>query len=199
MDNNNPDAIKVVLIGDAGTGKTSLLTRWVEDRFDPSQRATIGVAFKLVNFEYENEQHMIQIWDTAGQESFRSTSPLYCRNAQSAMVVFDITSKSSFDSLTEWIQILQQDNDDINFLIVGNKCDLEEREVSYEQASQFAKNLKMEYIETSATKNKYVNEAFSAVASLAINSRKRNSPQTEGVQQIDLSSQPGNKKNKDCC
>ncbi|KAH0795852.1 Ras-related protein Rab-22A [Histomonas meleagridis] len=193
------NVIKIVLLGDAGTGKSSLLTRWADDRYDPSLKSTIGVAFRNVSFEFQSEQHEIQIWDTAGQETFRSTSPLYCRNAYSAMIVYDITSKSSFNSLEEWIQILRSDGNEIPFVLVGNKSDLAaSRDVPFDLGKQFAKNYNTEFYETSVVRGEFVNEAFEAVVTRAIMQKKRNDPLIEGVTQIDLSQQTGGQK-KDCC
>ena len=190
--------IKIVLLGDAGTGKSSLLTRWVDDMFDLNQKSTIGVAFRNVTFDYESEKHDIQIWDTAGQETFRSTSPLYCRGAYAAMIVYDITSKSSFNSLDEWIQILHSDSSDIPIVIVGNKRDLDYREVPIEYGKQFARNHKAEFFETSGLTGAFVNEAFSAVVVTAIMAKRREVPTIEGITQIDLSQKTGQKK-KECC
>ena len=170
MEEDNGESIKVVLLGDTGTGKTTLLLQWTENRFEPKQRPTIGTAMKTFLFKDGNQQYTIQAWDTAGQEEFRSLSPLYYRNCKSAMLVYDITSKASFNNLPDWIDILSCQG--INkFIIVGNKSDLSaQREVSFNDGLNFASSYSANFFETSALQNKFVNEAFVDLSRLAIES-----------------------------
>lgn len=191
---SSAEPLKVVLIGDAGTGKTSLLARWADDRFDPEQRSTIGVAFRLVDYAADSGCVKMQVWDTAGQETFRATSPLYCRNAHAAMIVFDVAGRSSFESVRDWLQILQQGSEDAGFVVVGNKCDRADREVSCEEATALADELGCEYFETSATENRAVGDAFAAVAELAL---KRRAPAAEKGVDIVRSARSGRR--RECC
>lgn len=165
---------KIVLLGDAGTGKTALLAQWADGAICNTQAPTIGAAYKMVPFQSnDGEIYNLHIWDTAGQETYRSTSPIYCRDSKAAMIVFDLTSPSSFNNIGVWIEILQNEGD-IPFVIVGNKNDLvRQRKVAKDEAHAAATKLGVEYFETSATTGDMVREAFLEVAKLAIGSEQK--------------------------
>jgi small GTP-binding protein len=191
-------AIKAVMIGDSNAGKTTLLARWLDDAIDLHQASTIGAAFRRVTIEYEGSQYDLNLWDTAGQEVYRATSPIYCRNARSALVVFDITSRNSFTHLKDWIAILN-DVDGVSFMIVGNKTDLSAtRQVSTEEAAQFAKSLGVYYIETSALTSSNVDEAFHHLQELAVTSAAK--AETSVVPHLtNISPAPPSHENEECC
>ena len=165
---------KIVILGDAGTGKTALLSQWSDGAVSNTQAPTIGAAYKMMPFKStDGETYNLHIWDTAGQETYRSTSPIYCRDSRAAMIVFDLTSPSSFNNIAVWIEILQNEGD-IPFVIVGNKNDLtRQRKVQRDEAQAAAVNLGVEYFETSATTGDMVKEAFLEVAKLAVGSLQK--------------------------
>lgn len=154
--------IKVVLLGDSGVGKSSLVLRFVTDTFKPYSDSTIGASYmtKLINFE--NKAYKYMIWDTAGQEKYHSLAPMYYRNTQIAIIVYDITQKHTFLTVKKWIKELQQKGpSDVLIAIVGNKQDLEDRrKVSYNQVKAYADEINAFFIETSAKKNININELF---------------------------------------
>ena len=154
--------IKVVLLGDSGVGKSSLVLRFVTDTFKPYSDSTIGASYmtKLINFE--NKAYKYMIWDTAGQEKYHSLASMYYRNTQVAIIVYDITQKQTFLTVKKWIKELQQKGPpDVLIAIVGNKQDLEDRrKVSYNQAKAYAAEINAFFIETSAKKNININELF---------------------------------------
>jgi len=154
--------IKVVLLGDSGVGKSSLVLRFVTDTFKPYSDSTIGASYmtKLINFE--NKAYKYMIWDTAGQEKYHSLAPMYYRNTQIAIIVYDITQKHTFLTVKKWIKELQQKGPpDVLIAIVGNKQDLEDRrKVSYNQVKAYADEINAFFIETSAKKNININELF---------------------------------------
>ncbi|OHT12441.1 Ras-related protein Rab-22A [Tritrichomonas foetus] len=193
------DILKVVILGDSMTGKMTLITRWAEERILQNPNPTLGAAFKSMIVPYDNENYTLHFWDTAGQEVYRSTMPLYCRSTSSAIVVFDITSRKSFESLACWIDLLKDTaGDDVPFIIVGNKCDLEQsdRDVSYEEAFEFAKKYETINYETSAITGKNVEEMFIHISHLAIK-RKITVSESE-TKVIDL--KPAKASNeKKCC
>jgi len=154
--------IKVVLLGDSGVGKSSLVLRFVTDTFKPYSDSTIGASYmtKLINFE--NKAYKYMIWDTAGQEKYHSLAPMYYRNTQIAIIVYDITQKQTFLTVKKWIKELQHKGPpDVLIAIVGNKQDLEDRrKVSYNQVKAYADEINAFFIETSAKKNININELF---------------------------------------
>ncbi|KAH0789079.1 ras-related protein Rab-31-like isoform X1 [Histomonas meleagridis] len=199
MEDDNGESIKVVLLGNTGTGKTTLLLQWTENRVETKQRPTIGTAMKTYIFKNGNRQYTIQAWDTAGQEEFRSLSPLYCRNCKSAMLVYDITSKESFNSLPEWIDILSCQG--INkFVVVGNKSDLAaQREISFGDGLNFATSYSANFYETSALQNKFVNEAFVNLSTLAIESMSAVAEHPNEITQNDTEFHSYKGSTKCCC
>ena len=141
MSTKNVDYIlKYIIIGDAAVGKSNLLLRYVFNTFKPEYQLTIGVEFGEKNIKHNNKNYQLQLWDTAGQEQFRSITRAYFKNAVCALVVYDITNKSSFENIKQWIEDCMNYMPKRGFIVlVGNKCDLEEnREVSTEEGQQLA-------------------------------------------------------------
>ena len=123
---------KVVFLGDQSVGKTSIIHRFIYDTFDENYQATIGIDFMSHKMFVEDKIIILNLWDTAGQERFKSLIPSYIKDSAVAIVVFDITSRSSFQSVDKWIEDAKQLRDDECLLVlVGNKCDLDDhRQVS---------------------------------------------------------------------
>lgn len=162
--------LKFLVLGDTGVGKTSLLTRYVEDRFSTTFSTTVGVDFcqKKIKFDYKGVQHNIQLqlWDTAGQERFRSLTSSFFRDAMGFLLVFDLTNESSFHHINDWLVQLHTHcyDDQPPVVIVGNKLDQEGgRTVSRDSASAISVDLGYRYVETSALNNTNVNEAVGAL------------------------------------
>ncbi|XP_030746437.1 ras-related protein Rab-18-B [Sitophilus oryzae] len=154
--------LKILIIGESGVGKSSLLLRFTEDNFDPEQTLTIGVDFKTKKLTVDGNAVKLAIWDTAGQERFRTLTPSYYRDAQGAILVFDISSYSTFAKLETWLNELDTYSTKKNIvkMIVGNKIDMENREVTREQAMAFARRHQTLYIEASAKTKHGVQAAF---------------------------------------
>jgi len=155
---------KVVVIGDSGVGKSSIVARYTDDFFEEGMAATIGVDFRVKTVTVGEKRVKLTIWDTAGQERFRTLSGSYYRGAQIAILVFDITSKKSFDSIKTWMEEL-----DLHFthasivkMLIGNKLDKSPRVVQVEEAMALAKSNEMLYIETSAKTKTGVSDAFNS-------------------------------------
>ena len=176
-------AVKVVMLGSTQVGKTTLVTRWTEERYDPNQAATVGAAFKVVTIEMaDGKSYDLNIWDTAGQDQFKSTTSIYCRDAKAAMLVFDLTQRQSYDDIPGWINTLKE-KADVPFILVGNKCDLEsQREVTFDEATEFARSHDTYYFETSALTNYNVDEAFNELSNMAVRELTNvNGPKSETV------------------
>ena len=153
---------KVILVGDSGVGKTCLLSMYVKG-FCEQTIPTIAVEFCTKEIElYDGTKIKVQLWDTAGQERFKSLAMTYYRKAFGILLLFDVTKKSSFIACKNYLEEVRNNSDrQCVIYLVGNKIDLEnEREITKEEAENFARIENIKYIETSAVKNMKVNEAF---------------------------------------
>jgi Ras-related protein Rab-8A len=157
---------KLLLIGDSGVGKTCVLFRFSDDAFNSTFIATIGIDFKIRTIELDDKKIKLQIWDTAGQERFRTITTAYYRGAMGILLVYDITSLKSFENIKTWIRNIEQHaSDDVEKMILGNKCDMKDkRVVTHEQGEQLGKEYNVPFMETSAKADINVTEAFTAIA-----------------------------------
>ena len=167
---------KVILIGDSNTGKTSLINRFVNKTFDEKYLCTIGVDFFMKTIEVDEQTIKLQIWDTAGMEKYKSISSSYYRGSHAAFVIFDLTNKNTFDSITKWIEAYHKSNNpqfQKNVILIGNKSDLvDSREITRAEAENFAKMNKMMYWETSAKEGNNVEEVFTYIGQLLFETYK---------------------------
>nr|XP_045254238.1 ras-related protein Rab-2A isoform X1 [Macaca fascicularis] len=153
---------KYIIIGDTGVGKSCLLLQFTDKRFQPVHDLTIGVEFGARMITIDGKQIKLQIWDTAGQESFRSITRSYYRGAAGALLVYDITRRDTFNHLTTWLEDARQhSNSNMVIMLIGNKSDLESRrEVKKEEGEAFAREHGLIFMETSAKTASNVEEAF---------------------------------------
>ena len=157
---------KYIIIGDTGVGKSCLLLQFTDKRFQPVHDLTIGVEFGARMINIDSKAIKLQIWDTAGQESFRSITRSYYRGAAGALLVYDITRRETFVHLTSWLEDARQhSNKDMTIMLIGNKSDLDQkRQVSFEEGQQFANEHNLVFLETSAKTAANVEEAFVGTA-----------------------------------
>ena len=153
---------KVVLIGDMKVGKTNIVSRYIKNEFNKDSMSTIGVEFGSKELVIEGHNVKVQIWDTAGQEKYKSITNAYYKGAKGAFVVYDITNKNSFDNADNWLNNLRASADKkCSIILIGNKSDLEnKREVSLEQGEEKAKNSEIAFMETSALSGDNIDKAF---------------------------------------
>lgn len=153
---------KYIIIGDSAVGKSCLLLQFTDKRFQPVHDLTIGVEFGARMITIDNKQIKLQIWDTAGQESFRSITRSYYRGAAGALLVYDITRRETFSHLTTWLDDAKQhSSSNMVIMLIGNKTDLEaKRAVTREEGEQFARDHGLVFMETSAKTAANVEEAF---------------------------------------
>ncbi|KAI8545488.1 hypothetical protein RHMOL_Rhmol07G0043700 [Rhododendron molle] len=181
----NPDydyLFKLLLIGDSGVGKSCLLLRFADDSYLESYISTIGVDFvsKLERTEVLSVLLQLHVqWDTAGQERFRTITSSYYRGAHGIIVVYDVTDQESFNNVKQWLnEIDRYASDNVNKLLVGNKCDLTSKKVvSYETGKALADEMGIPFLETSAKDATNVEQAFMAMAA-AIKTRMASQPAT---------------------
>lgn len=169
--------MKVVLVGNTQVGKTCLVSRLMTGTFRASSPATVGAAFQDHVMTTDKGIVSMQIWDTAGQEKYRSLAPMYYRNAHAAILVFDVTNKESYEALEQWANNLEEKTTtEIKLFIAGNKCDLDNRQVTEEEAREFSfKRGAIAYVETSAKTGTGVLELFTKVAETCENFGKSDS------------------------
>ena len=153
---------KLIFLGDQSVGKSCILNRFMNDTFTEEYQATIGLDFQSKNVQIDNQDIHLLLYDTAGQEKFRSLIPMYTRDANIILLVYDISSKDSFVHLTDWLNDLTTINkDEVIFAVVGNKIDLEEqRVVKLEEGENFAKEHDFIFAEVSAKTGDGFSELF---------------------------------------
>jgi Ras-related protein Rab-8A len=173
MSTRNParsfDSIyKLLLVGDSGVGKSCLLLRFVEDKFNPSFITTIGIDFKIRTIEVDGARIKLQVWDTAGQERFRTITTAYYRGASGIIIVYDVTDERTFENTKNWYQAVNQHaSEDAQLFLVGNKNDNSDlRAVPFEKGEALAREWGVPFLETSAKTNENVEELFMRLAKI---------------------------------
>ena len=155
---------QLLIIGDSTVGKTSILSRYTNGEFNPNYLATVGFDFFKKDEIFDGKTIRIKIWDTAGQERYKSLTEGYFRNAEGILIVYDVSNLDTFKNLKYWIQSIKThiniDNSQVPAIIIGNKVDIFEREVTKDQGENFAKEQNLEYFETSAKNGKNINECI---------------------------------------
>ena len=197
---------KLIFLGDQGVGKSCILNRFMNGTFTEEYQATIGLDFQSKNVQIDNQDIHLLLYDTAGQEKFRSLIPMYTRDANIILLVYEVTSKDSFLHLNHWLNDLTTvKKDEVIFVVVGNKTDLEDkREVSREEGEQFAKDNDYLFAEVSAKDGKGFQDLFYKNLFERIRTKFRpggQQPPTE-VKDIKLTNEQEEKKKvtkKGCC
>jgi len=164
--NNAYDLLaKVLIIGDSGVGKTCLLLRFCDNSFTTSHLATIGIDFKMKTIEVDGKRVKVQIWDTAGQDRFKTITQTYYRGAMGIILAYAVNDRESFQNIENWMkQIKEHASEDVCKILVGNKSDMPDRCVEYEEGKRLADSYGVQFFETSAKDCRNVNDAFFAVA-----------------------------------
>ena len=159
-----------MLVGDSGVGKSCILLRYADDAFNPSFVTTIGIDFKMKTIKSQGKRLNLQIWDTAGQERFRTITASYYRDALGIMLVYDVCSLVSYENTRNWMRQIEQNcTRQIDVVLLGNKCDIDEhddskRQVTTEQGAELAAEFDIPFFETSAKKNINIDECFNKMA-----------------------------------
>jgi len=194
---NSITQIKLVLLGDESVGKTSLLQKWIQGSFDTTISPTVGGATSSRQDQVNGVKYSFQIWDTAGAERYRALTPLYSRDAGAAMIVFDLTRKSSIENVKSWINVLQQ-HGSIPFILVGNKEDLSDKAViSHEDATDLAFSVQSQYFPTSAKLGSGVDLAFRQLEVTAVEYFLKSG--TGGTETLNVLGVPDAPKKTTCC
>jgi len=176
--------LKVIILGDSGVGKTSLMNQYVNKKFSKQYKATIGADFLTKEVMIDDKLVTMQIWDTAGQERFQSLGVAFYRGADSCVLVYDITDPKSFESLGGWkdeflVQAAPQNPEDFPFVCIGNKLDMADaqRQVTTNRASSWCgSQSEMPHFEASAKDATNVEKAFREIAERALARESVNQP-----------------------
>jgi len=168
--------LKVIILGDSGVGKTSLMNQYVNKKFSSQYKATIGADFLTKEVMVDDRLVTMQIWDTAGQERFQSLGVAFYRGADCCVLVYDVNNAKSFETLSSWmdeflVQASPRDSENFPFVVLGNKIDLEEskRMVSQKRAMTWCQSKgNIPYFETSAKEAINVEQAFQTIAKNAL-------------------------------
>ena len=165
---------KIIFVGDAGVGKTTIIARITESPFNEVYEPSIGVDFMSKSIKYRGQNIKLQIWDTAGQEKYKGLIPSYVRNSSIVFVVYDISVKSTFDNIPKWLTFIRS-IENTTLILCGNKIDLEKREVTKEEGEALAQKEGIAFFETSAkTAEGIKNMFYSAVSDLSIFAENNN-------------------------
>ena len=198
--------LKILVIGNSSVGKTSLLLKYIDDYFSETQISTIGVEYKEKVITLNNRKIGLQIWDTSGQERFRSITQNFYRGADGILFVFDVTNKESFDNIKMWLNEPQVVELNSQKILVGNKIDLEEqRVISKEKMEDLgAKNNNLVSFETSAKTGENVEKVFTKIAELILANKSEDEIKelySKDKQNLSIVSEESSKKKttKQCC
>ena len=195
---------KILLIGNPSVGKSSIFTQFIETNYSDLSMSTIGIDFKIKTIKVDNKYIKLQIWDTAGQDRFKTLTNSYYRGSHGIIIVFDITNRKSFIDLQNWLNDIYRYSENTYKIIVGNKLDLDDqRKIHYKEAKEFADSLGLIYIEISAKDNINVDYIFELLSKeLTKNMSKRILPYISTIKITDdyilLKDEKKNKTNF-CC
>lgn len=193
---------KVILIGDSSVGKTNIMSKYLKDQFMEFSKSTIGVEFSSKTFNVQGHKIKAQIWDTAGQEKYRSMTSTYYKGSKGAFVIYDITRKETFESVDNWINDLKLKGDpNIIVFLIGNKNDLEEsREVAKDEGEEKGRSFQCGFLETSALSGDNIDEAFDLMITEIFNRYKKDIKDEESFKKgDDLNLDKGGNNKKGCC
>ena len=198
---NQPLALKFLMIGDAGVGKTSLVHSAREKKFNPNIDSTVGIEFSVLPMNVNGQNVNIQLWDTAGQEVYRSLSRSYYRDAIGVLLIFSFTDHLSFEHLDNWVKDVKNlCHPKARILLIGNKVDLtEEKQVTNVEIQQFAETRNLEFIETSAKTNVNVTEAFFKIAQIVMTGIQTNEIQLSTQNEVNIKNLQEPEKSKCNC
>ena len=192
--------ISIILVGDTNVGKTSIFKRYYKNEFKASKNATIGVEFEAKEFKYKGQKYSIQIFDTAGQERFRSLTESYFHLGDGAFVVFDLTNKNSLISISGWIKNVIEKKPNVKMIILGNKDDLKDRQIPEDEINEvLEENNISNYIRVSAKNGTNIEKAFEEMIDLFENNNNEDENNENGKVKGQKLENKTAKKKLSCC
>ena len=197
----NYEELKLLTLGDSSVGKSSFIVKYIEDKFSYNYIATLGLDFKQKKIQLKSGENVrLRIFDTAGQERFKSISINFIKKANGILLLYDITNKNSFQSVNMWMESIKEAaGGKISVILIGNKCDLEnERAISKKEGEEKAKQFGLPFFETSCKEGTNINNVFEKLAE-DILSKTSNNIENKGQKITKEKSSKQNDKNKGCC
>ncbi len=174
MSQSYQGSFKLILLGESSVGKTSIIKRLTTNEFSDISISTMGNNFTEKILEINDIKIKFEIWDTSGQEKFKSIATNFLRTTDGAFLVFDITQRITFDNIKKWLNDVKENNEEVKIIILGNKSDLKHnREVKQDSINAFLEKNNFKYFETSAKNGTYIEEAFKAMADLLMENETR--------------------------
>jgi Ras-related protein Rab-1A len=194
---------KILLIGNPSVGKSSIFSQYVDNNYYDLGVSTLGLDFKIKTIKTDNKYIKLQIWDTGGQERFKTITRSYYRGCHGIIIVFDITNRNSFDNIRNWIYEINNHSENTCNILVGNKLDLiDKREITYKEGKEFADMYDLKYIEVSASNNINIDNIFDFLSKELIEQTNKNlkiyNKQISNNHYISLNDTE-DKKKKYCC
>lgn len=196
---------KILTIGESGVGKTCILLRYTDNKFIKHHLTTIGIDYKTKDVNLNNKSIKLKIWDTAGQERFRNITQQYYKGADGIVLVFDLTDRNSFEKVREWMRQIQTytQKDSIGIVLLGNKCDAENKAVSLQEAQDIANEFNMKFFETSAMNNINIEESFRELSMEIVKIKEAKNAGSDNALDQSIKIKPKDKnepkKKKGCC
>ena len=202
---SDEEVLKIVILGEGRVGKTSILSKYFDKKFNEGQKSTINPSFYELNKDYQGKKVKFNFWDTAGQEQFNAINTMYYQNAVGALLVYDVTISETFDKVKDWVHTLQEMvGKDITFVIAGNKFDLSDKnmiEKNNEKVDSYCAQQKCKHFYTSAKTGFNLNDAFDSLINSVL--KKVMGGNTAGVKkkgkQLSIKEQTKPKKEGGCC
>ena len=192
MSSESAQTFKILTIGESNVGKTSILRRFVENKFSKIHLSTIGIDYRTKSLHVYGKDIKLKIWDTAGQERYHNITSQIYKGADGIMLVYDVTEETSFIKIKDWMEqiITNIGGDEISIVLLGNKCDVEERAITKERGQEMADSLKVFYYETSALNGMGINDAFEGLTKEIMKKKNTN----HEIRAISLDSSKNQKK-----
>ena len=200
--------LKILLVGDTSVGKTSILSKYIDDIFEEKAISTIGVEYKVKSIVINGRKIKLRIWDSSGQDRFRSITQSFFRNADGILFIFDLTEINTFEGVKQWLIDSESNDLSIKKILVGNKVDLiEKRKVEKEIIDNFVKKRQLKYYEMSAKDGTNIDIVFRELAEMVLsgfsekdlNEKLNNDSLDKKKDGSFIIANPGKKTKKNCC
>ena len=196
--------IKILTLGDTLVGKSSIVLRFSDNRFDDNQLATIGIDYKTKYIKVKDASVKVLLWDTAGQEKFRNIARQYYKGANGVLLIYDVCDRKSYERIGFWMDELKQNNEieQLYIILVGNKIDLEEKRViTREEAEKYAEDNNINYLEVSAKTGEGILDLFNEVTKGTMDKVFNDQDNNEDKEKIKtyLDTNSNRKRKKKCC
>ena len=205
MSQNNDEenlSFKLITLGNAGVGKTSILQRYLYDKFNINSESTIGIELSYKEIILENNESVtLKIIDTCGQEKYRSLSKSYFKNTDGVLFVFDLSNNESFKEITDWIKLFNENHngkEKVPKCLVGSKCDLEKK-VTDDKIKEVSQKYNLHYYETSAKDNFNINKLFEDMSKILYENKKLNKNEKQKSIKIINQKIEEKPKKRNCC